>query len=77
MFRSTFPLALALTAAAAQPPAPGRGGRPAKTASPPRGTVAILADTAAVRRMCEQPDSVVAGRKTCVLRNQAAIVKIF
>ena len=69
----TLPLTLVATTAAAQPPAPGRAGRLA----PPPGTVAVLADTATVRRICAQPDSVIAGRRACVLRDQRAIVKVF
>ena len=34
-------------------------------------------DTATVRRVCVQPDSVLAGRRTCELRNQQVFPEIF
>jgi hypothetical protein len=34
-------------------------------------------DSASVRRLCEQPDSVLAGRANCMLRDQRRPVKVF
>jgi hypothetical protein len=34
-------------------------------------------DTATVRRLCVQPDSVLAGRRSCELRNQQVFPKVF
>ena len=48
---------------------------PSSAAAPRRGGAtsgAAFRDTAAVRRLCVAPDSVLAGRKTCELRNQSA-----
>ena len=33
----------------------------------------LAMDTSAVRRLCAEPDSVMAGRGTCLLRDQAAV----
>lgn len=51
--------------------------RPDTVATPaPARRVAAL-DTAAARRICAAPDSVVAGRAPCVLRNQAPPIRVF
>ena len=34
-------------------------------------------DTAAIRRVCAQPDRVIVGRTTCELRDQGRIIKVF
>ena len=43
---------------------------------PARVTARTAADTDVVRRLCVAPDSVLAGRAECVLRNQA-VFRIF
>jgi hypothetical protein len=34
-------------------------------------------DTASVRRLCAAPDSVLAGRRSCELRDQRQLIKVF
>jgi hypothetical protein len=36
-----------------------------------------VTDTATVRRLCAAPDSVLAGKRACLLRDQRAIIKVF
>lgn len=36
-----------------------------------------LGDTLTVRRLCVAPDSVIAGRTACELRNQAPPIRVF
>jgi hypothetical protein len=43
----------------------------------PRGAVAALADSATVRKLCADPDEVLARRKACVLRDQSPKSRIF
>lgn len=64
--------------AVAQPPGrrlatPTAKASAARSKTPPPAFV----DSAAVRRMCEQPDSVLAGRRACVLRDQAPRIRKF
>lgn len=48
------------------------------TALRPAGVRRVAAlDTASVRRLCAAPDSVLAGRAVCVLRNQAPPLRVF
>ena len=53
--------------------------RPARqsteTVSPVR--VAAALDTATVRRICAAPDSVIAGQRSCVLRDQRGPIRVF
>jgi hypothetical protein len=60
---------LALGAACVRPSPPGAPG-PAAAPARASGLVSVLADTATVRRLCAAPDSVIAGRKVCELREQ-------
>jgi hypothetical protein len=49
---------------------------PART-GPAGGSRFALSDSAAVRRLCEMPDSVLAGRRACLLRDQRAPIRVF
>ena len=45
--------------------------------SPANALVLTAADTAMVRRLCAAPDSVLAGQRSCELRDQRPTIKVF
>ena len=74
--RSVSPLFAALVLGACARPArptrpPGADVLRQLRAGPSRVTVRTAADSDVVRRVCVAPDSVLAGRADCVLRDQA------
>ena len=51
-------------------------GTPHRSASPPIARFST-ADSATIRRLCVQPDSVLAGRANCELRDQGRLIRVF
>jgi hypothetical protein len=69
--RAATLLTLALLAEGCAHPAREPSAAPSGARHSAAAASAVLGDTAAVRRLCVAPDSVLAGRKACELRNQA------
>jgi hypothetical protein len=44
---------------------------------PGQAAHSVSLDTVAIRRLCAQPDSVLAGQATCELREQGRRIKVF
>ena len=55
---------------------PGCHGAAPREAKPAPQRTALM-DSATIRLLCAEPDSVLAGRRSCVLLNQAAVPRIF